>query len=320
MEFYYIGLYILLLVVVIVQFLIIYNFIKSSTSRFKDELIHLLSKKSEETVSNNATEAEYIIVINNASKDTKQRVIESCFKRLPCSYELLNNLWVNLKKELENTSDLIHKRSLITKMDNYLKIYNDNASMSDIFKADWISMEIDNLSLGLIQEMKESERNFLVNIITMMEKNIELLEHDIEDESVILTLEELDGTVDRNRIKQHNDLLNRYKQVSNKLSELFASNVKVDDASQKQKVYNTEAMEAFRKALDTFNESKGILQDKENRVKQIVDLIGKWDNKYFYQPVQTYTSSVYMSIFSKLKNNEQFNISKLMIEISKKEL
>jgi len=296
------------------------NRINEMTAAVRNELVRCLGKESEIDRETLATEIQYLEVISAANKEDKKRLIDICLHRLPGSYKLMCLKWDYFISFINNTNVIVEQRNMIAEIDRCIKEFYNNAPIDIVFKVDGMREELDRISTEFIKTLKNTEYKFMENTLELMEKNLELLKNDSQNASVLEVLEKLDKDVDRDRLNMHEKLLARYQNISKVLSELFANDQNSKENDQDQIKYNADAMKAYRNALEKFNESKGLLQDKDNRVKKIVDLIGTWDNKYLYQPAQTYTASVYMSIFSNLKNNEQFEISGMMINAKKKEL
>lgn len=318
-------------VIVIMGFIIINNKMRqikseimeaiiNNTNSLNKELIDKLSLDGKIGVESMATELKYIQMINSTIEENKYKIGIECFKRLPQSFKLLNMLWEMHLKELDQANSFYDERELINNMKNLLNMFLNNCSMEDIDKVENIEKMLEEYSERNLLKLKDDEKSKFEAIIKMLKINYELLIKDVDNEDVLSALEDIDNRIDKIKLREYPDLNEEYKLISKGLINLFKDKSSNNKEVEEQDKYNLDAINDYKKALGVFNDNKGFFKDKESTIEEIVDIIGKWDNKYLYQTTQAYVSTIFMSIFGKLNNQEQYKITKMMISAKKKGL
>jgi len=286
-----------------------------------------LAQVSEIAKNNNSNQIEkkYMESIENAHEDDKSTLIRHCFNRLPSSYNLLYFLWENQKVLIENASSTIMRRNLVIDMNNAVTLYRGKCNIEDLNKADYFFDELEKISDGLLVKLRNEQRDNVESQIKQLEENIERLSNDKNNEEIIKDLERLDNSLDKEFIESLPTLKARYKNCSESLISLFSTDTSSDEEdSEKEKKYNFNAIDSYKKALQLFEEDTGLLEENNFKkgigLARLVELIGGWDNRYLLPSTMSYTNTIYGMIFSKLKKEAQLNMTKLMVKEKKKVL
>lgn len=264
-------------------------------------------------------EKEYIKIITDEEKSKKLYIAMQCFNRLPKSYLLLKIVWNEIKYIIENANKgPLENRDYIADINRLIFVYSENCNVLDIKKTEEIMIEINEISQKIIEELKRDEVHRYELLIKSLEDNMELLSKDTDNTIVLNALEAIDNNIEKSRIILYPEINKKYEQLSEELLQMFKSDQPNEISNQnKQNEYNIHALQEYKRALNYFNKKKGAFQDMTNPVIAIVKIIGKWDNQYLYQTTQAYTNTIYMGIFSKLKADDQYKMTELMIKAEK---
>ena len=272
-------------------------------------------------------EEYYLETIKKSKDEERLFVTQHCFNRLPNSFNILEILWKIINKELENEIDPIIQRQILVEMDNYIIRYRNQCEIANINKSNNISTEIDNWSKKVLASLSKQEiESFNATLIGLESKITKLVKSKNEDKKLIDEIQRIDSAIDKNRLENFPELNNKYHELSSTLTDFFK---KIDfqqnnniDSSEKK--YNKDAIACHKKAFEMFDKDTGFWKEDNfktgKRLKELVNLLGGWDNRYLLSSTLTYTSTIYNAIFSKLKNNAQLEITKLMVEANRKEI
>jgi flagellar biosynthesis chaperone FliJ len=272
-------------------------------------------------------EDNYLSTIKK-SNDTEQLFIaQHCFNRLPGSFNLLKKLWELVNKELEDENDPIYQRQMLVEMDNYISKYSNQCEISNVNKSNDINIEIDNWSKKIMSSLSAQEiESYNVTINGLESKITKLVKSNNEDKQIIEEIQKIDSAIDKKRLENFPELNSKYQELSQILTAYFS---KIDlqqnnNLGASEKSYNKDAIACHKEAYEKFDSDTGLLKEndykKGNRLHELVDLLGGWENRYLLHSTLTYTSTIYNAIFSKLKNDAQLEITKLMIEANRKEI
>ena len=276
---------------------------------------------------NKSIEKCYLSTIKKSMDEEHLFIAQHCFNRLPSSFNLLNKLWELINKELENEKDPIIQRQILVEMDNYLTRYRNQCEIADINKSNDISTEIDNWSKKVLSSLSALENeSFNATIMGLESKITKLVKSNNEDKQIIEEIQKIDSAIDKNRLENFPELNDKYQELSTRLTEYFT---KIDlqknnNLGTSEKKYNNDAIDCHKKAYEKFDSDtimfKGNNFKKGKQLNELVNLLGGWENRYLLSSTLIYTSTIYNAIFSKLKNNAQLEISKLMVEANRREL
>ena len=271
---------------------------------------------------------EYYLETIKKSKDEERLIVaQHCFNRLPNSFNILEILWEIINKELENEKDPIIQRQILVEMDNYIIRYRNLCEIANINKSNNLSTEIDKWSKKVLASLSAQEiESFKATLIGLESKITKLVKSKNEDKKLIDEIQKIDSAIDKKRIENFPELNNKYHELSSTLTDFFN---KIDSQQNNsmdfsEKKYNEDAIACHKEAFEKFDSDTGLLEENNykrgERLNELVSLLGGWENRYLLSSTLTYTATIYNAIFSKLKNNAQLEITKLMVEANRKEI
>lgn len=267
----------------------------------------------------NNLEQDYLSCINKASDNNKLTLTRHCFNRLPDSFPLLQRLWETTKEKLSEDIPPIIQREYIADINDAVTLYRKNCDINSLNKADSIVEELEKYSKNILDKLKEEEHMEMAKLVDKLESSIGRLSNNKENKELLKEIEKIDTKINKDRLENFPELKTRYDKCSSKLMASLNNAHEEKSDKTKEYYYNKKAIDFHKEALDNFNSEKGVL-NKSYNLEKIVRLVGGWDSRYLYPSTLTYTNTVYMSIFSKLKPHDQFRITELMIQAKQKTL
>lgn len=244
-------------------------------------------------------------------------IIEIALNHYPFSKNLIEK-FSSLLVPLAEDDDGIIRRDAITRMNIKLSNFKNSCSIENYRFSQELQNNLNKLNTKLINESFNKQKQDIITKLDQLEKRTSsLLKKGKLTDEEMNELAKLDDVIDKSVIKANNELQKRYDKISKNVIEYFKNTDKMSDKNENKK-YNTRAINSVKKAYNKFNDNKKEYK-KGNKLTELVDLLGGWDNRYLLQSTLTYTSSVYAEIFQKLKPEARLKMTELMVKVKMKE-
>ena len=243
-------------------------------------------------------------------------VIEIALNHYPFSKTLIekfNSLLVPLAKK----GDGIIRRDAITRMNIKLNKFKNNCSIDNYSFSQELQNNLNKLNTKLIDDSFNKQNDEINTKLKKLEaRTLSLLKKNKLTEDEMNELASMDNNIDKDIIKTNNELQKRYDELSKKIIKYFRNIDKTSEINE-HKNYNIRAIKSVKDADTKFSENKSEYK-KGNKLTELADLLGGWDNRYLLHSTLTYSSSVYAEIFQKLKPEARLIMTELMIKVKMK--
>jgi len=290
------------------------------TESIKNLIEFIIKKMDTERIEENKQIEEWIKLAENEIKNDNKvnaiEIIETALNHYPYSKNLIEK-FSSLLVPLAENGDGIIRRDAITRMNVKLSNYKNSCSIENYKFSQESQNNLNKLNTKLINESFNKQKQDIITKLNQLEKRASsLLKKEKLTEEEMNELANLDDNIDKDVIKANNELQKKYDKLSKKVIEYFKNTDKMSEKSE-NKNYNIKAINSVKKAYKKFNDNKSEYK-KGNKLTELVDLLGGWDNRYLLQSTLTYTSSVYAEIFQKLKPEARLKMTELMVKVNMK--
>lgn len=281
-----------------------------------------LEKKLDSVLRDKTSELEssYVELINNASPEMTFLTIQHCFNRLPGSFVLLKKLWEHIDARLNSENiDPIIQRQLVQVMDDAIEFFEAKCNIKMVYLAEPLRYALNERSEKILKSLADLEKRRFDSAINLVSQKLHMLKNaDAKDkDKVIEDLQKIDATIDRDRLEKYPEINSKYSSLSEQLVDYF-NTTKSTEEDIATKNYNKRCIDSHQKAYDLFDANTGLFEENDykngKKLDNLVALMAGWDNRILLPATIVYTSMIYGSIFSKMKNKAQLRMTESMIK------
>lgn len=164
---------------------------------------------------------------------------------------------------------------------------------------------------------RQEHNDSLLKKIEVLKKKLEEVSSFAELNLVITELDELELSLDKDNFtpkqsESYRDLSSAFTEISSEKMRIFQRSIDVK--------YNEEAADICKKSFDAFKENEKQYKKVDDAFKESFSPFYSIDNSRLFMETQMLYSHVYSYIFSKLSDEEKFNLVTFAIGIKNKEV
>ncbi len=238
------------------------------------------------------------------------------FDRHPESRKALEKLLSICRPLTSEPHDLLVRREAVIRLKDASEKYLRNCSIDELPLAKEVQTEIDRLADKIMEDVRTQQREGLESQIKQIELKVKVICKNGKISDIALNdIEKIDSVIDKEALRQYEDLQSRYDKTSKELIRSLNQEGKAKNVQD----YNLQALKAAKEAFKYFKEENVIFK-KEFDIGKLAGLLGGWDQQQLLAATNTYISTVYAEIFQNLKPEDRLDMTEQIIRAEKKPL
>lgn len=271
-------------------------------------------------------------------EDEAFRLLEAAHRRFPSNADVAEKLTDQYREEAETSNKLDVRREATLGFQRVVGRFRDTCPPESLDLALRLEEEATRLASELEEDLRNQRRVQTENVLEELEQAVENLGGSGADsEEKLDEIEKIDDEIDPEILSQHEDLKERYDQVTEEISRRFTNH----SQGVRDRRYNKKAVEAADEAWEMYKSKRSdwtekvketarrwspsdsktpkIESSREHNIELFANVIGGWESHRLLPAVNKYLSSVRSDIFEDLDREGRRIFTEKIIEAPPKD-